>query len=427
MRAALRIREYEREPQAADKLAKAAGVSRQRAESLLLEAARAARLKTEGDSPLLLDSGGLAARGIAGMIRLHPKVDLEIVPKYADPSSEEWKNDLLFLFLFAQHGTILPLRPVTADTQANAELLAVAAFALLRDIRSASRVPLRQRQKRAITGFELHGHFDAAELAFCGPDGIQQTVYEHSRQNEIARTIKGGLDLLAERISDPRLRAQLASAVATFRPQLPPDGGQQWRRLPPRLSAWQPAYDLAYELVNGQGVGLRQGAHHAPGFLIDTWKLWQKAVFRLSTMAFGAPSVFREPAYPYAEAVETATQQASTLNVVPDVLVAARTGRFVLDAKYKGRFAQDRAATASSDLHQAAATVPAVTGTRSLLVLPSDTLSAGQCEQKRTVTVIASNVRIAEVRLGVRGISTSGGVQSAARALRELLIPRSNP
>ncbi len=282
-------------------------------------------------NPIEIVGDRVMAKGVAGIVALAPGVELEIRPKYAG-EGDDWRADLLFLALFAAHGRIDPIRTIASDKSTPNSLADLIARTLLNELRRNHRTPLKARRRVTTETFEPLGEIDPDTLLNPGEEGWRQTFYAMSRDNEYWATIHAGAHALLGHVRDVQVAVMLRDAVGRWgSPAVRPSRIR--RILPPRLSAWQRAYDLALELLKNAGFAPGSGAFATFEFTLDTWRTWEALVERSLVMRLGANRVQLQKDFQLG-IIHRAGRATSSL-VRPDALVDV-DGPIVFDAKYKG-------------------------------------------------------------------------------------------
>jgi len=349
--------------------------------------------------------------GLAGIIRLTSRVELEIVPKFLD-SASQWQADFFQLALLTRHATLLGSAPVAASVEQSSDLSTIVARNLLAMIRANSRTPLRTYRVRRWVDFEVDGELDPDAACLPSEDGFLQTQPTFSNENKFAALIDQALTVLATEVSDPALAAQLRHARTL------PERHREERPLPLRAPGrhrrWQPALDLAYLVCAGFGGGLSSGALHAPGFYMDTWRAWEDLITFAVRRAYKAPTVVRSQV-PLGLGVRVRGSLTEAADTKPDVLVESPTSTLVIDAKYKGRPDREYRIT-NEDLYEVLAFLRAASTDRAVLLYPADAeeppAPVGTVTQFEAITV--DTMTVIGAKVAVQGLGRSKGLASFA-------------
>ena len=372
-------------------------------------------------SPVEISGKGVSAKGIAGTISIGRNAELEIRPKFAAPS-DHWQEDLLFLALFTVYGHVDLMRQVAAASTSQNTMADLVGRILLALVRQNSRRPLKTRRASTIFSFEPLSELDPEALLNPDDEGWPQRVYQMSLDNEWWATIHAGITSLLPHVRDHSVAGGLTDLVARWgRPRTRPSLIR--RTLPPRLTAWQPAYDLAFELNRGASTTPSLGPFATFGFTLDTWRTWEALVERALVMAVGANRVTLQKGHPFGKSTKGA--QTSALQVFPDAVVSDSQGLHIVDAKYKGRHERGFEGISTADRYEILAFMHAVGTDRALLVYPSlEAAAVGAAPETKEVSDIPLGT-VQAVALGIRGIGKPGGlykfIQSVSAAVQPVI------
>lgn len=373
----------------------------------------AASISRELPSAQLRITGRMVlARGIAGILRLTPRVELEIVPKFLD-TEKHWQNDFFQLALLTRYARLMGFAPVSASVAQASDLSSIVARNLLSMIRANRRAPLRTYMVRRWSDVEIDGDVEPESVFLPSEDGFEQTQATLTRQNRFSRLVDEALVALADEVRDPALAAQLRHSLSEA-----PRRGQgrvQRLRAPARHRRWQPALDLSYLVGKGFGGSLNAGTLRAPGFYMDTWRAWEDLVTFAARRALGSAGLVRtQVGFQFGSRVRGPIAEDAV--TTPDVVVEVPTSTVVVDAKYKG--GPDREYRVSNeDLYEALAFMRAAKSTKAVLLYPADAadppLAVGTTELFEEITVDAMSV--VGARVTVQGLSQSGGLSAFAQ------------
>jgi len=364
-------------------------------------------------SPIEISGSAVSAKGIAGTVSIGRNAELEIRPKFA-ASGDEWQEDLLFLALFTVYGHVDLIRNIAAATTSQNTMADLVGRILLGLIRQNSRRPLKTRRASTVYSFEPLSELDPEALLNPEDDGWPQRVYQMSLDNEWWGTIHAGIASLLPHIRDTSINGGLSDLVARWgRPRTRPSVVR--RALPPRLSTWQSAYDLAFELARGGSTAPSLGPFATFGFTVDTWRTWEALLARTLVMAVGASRVALQLSHLFGTA--TKGTQTSALQVFPDAVVSDSQGLHIIDAKYKGRHERGFEGISAADRYEMLAFMHAVGTDRATLIYPSlEAAKAGAAPEEMEV----SNIPLGTVRavaLGIRGIGKPAGLYNFIRSV----------
>lgn len=364
-------------------------------------------------NPIEINGNGVSAKRVAGTVAIGRDAELEIRPKFAAPG-DEWQEDLLFLALFTVYGHVDLIRTVSAATTSQNTMADLVGRILLGLIGQNSRRPLKTRRASTVLSWEPLSELDLEAMLNPEDDGWPQRIYRMSVDNEWWATIHAGIQALLPHLRDPSINCGLSDLVARWgRPQTRPSAFR--KTLPPRLSTWQPAYDLAFELTRGSSTAPSLGSFATFGFTLDTWRTWEALLERALIMAVGANRVALQNGHSFGTAVKGA--QSSTLDVFPDAVITDINGLLIIDAKYKGRHERGFEGISAQDRYEMLAYMHAVGTNRAMLLYPSLVAATTDAapEELEVSTIPLGTIRA--VALGIRGIGKQAGLYKFIRSM----------
>lgn len=374
---------------------------------------RLQRLHALPSNPFEITREGIIAKGIAGVAALSPTLEIEIRPKFAN-STADWRADLMFLALVTNYGHIDPIASISASPTRLTTFADLVARVIVRAIEQNHRSPLRVRRRQTIETFEFDGEMDADTLLNPGEDGWRQTTYLMTRDNEYWATIYAGAVMLLQHVRDVEIAARLRATVMRWgTPQSSPSHLR--RRLPPRLSAWQTAYDLCFEVRRGASLDPSKGRHDTFEFTLNMWRTWETLIERALVMTFGASHVSVQ------KDVKLGTVQRiggpTPITVTPDAFVHKMNG-VVIDSKYKGRWDRPSEGISAEDRYEAIAFMLAKNADKALLLYPS--VSGKRVDDPPEVVQreMLPTGRLIAARLGLAEISSPSGLMTFAHSVR---------
>lgn len=365
------------------------------------------------DNPIEINGHGVAAKRVAGTVAVGRNAELEIRPKFAAPD-DEWQEDLLFLALFTVYGHVDLIRTVSAATTSQNTLADLVGRILLGLIGQNSRRPLKTRRASTMLSWEPLSELDPEAMLNPEDEGWAQRIYQMSIDNEWWATIHAGIQALLPHLRDPSVISGLTDVVLQRgRPRTRPSIVQ--KTLPPRLSTWQPAYDLSFELTRGSSTTPSLGPFTTFGFTVDTWRTWEALLERALVMAVGASRVALQIGHTFGTTVKGA--KSASLEVYPDAVITDADGLLIVDAKYKGRQERGFEGISAQDRYEMLAFMHAVGTNRAVLLYPSLAGAvAGAAPEELEVSAIPTGT-IRAVALGLCGIGKSAGFYRFIRSL----------
>lgn len=379
-------------------------------------------------SPISTDESGTLAANVAGLLRLGPSLELEIVPKFlgVGDGGASWREDFFFLATLSRHGRLLASDSLRASGSAQADLSVLVARAMTAMYWDQHRRPLRTYRHVKEADFFIDGDVDPFDLAFPEAGGYQQEVIRLTRNNQHNAVISAAAKTLVPEVSDPRAAAGLLRISSHLGEQRPLSRARSARsRLPSRSRRWQPLVDVASDVVQGLGMSYQLGGASAPGFVLRTWQIWQDLITTASRLAFGAHRVHVESPSTLGSRTKLPSGGVTTLRVYPDVMVSPEATRsFLLDAKYKGHIDKGQLIVSEADVYESMAFAQATQIDTVVLAYPtpaSDPLSAvGSTRAFERVNV--GSIRIIAIYVEVRGISKRGGLSAFSSRLASDLV-----
>lgn len=285
---------------------------------------------------IALKDGQLQAFGIAGAFKLSPNVQINVVPKFfGDTSDSSWMPTLFLLSSLSKFGNILTRDQVYSSTSYLGSLYQVAARILADEFLKNCHRPIRQYRKDHFNEFPIEGELEFDSLFEKNPDGYEQTSVQFDRRNVYNATIKKAMEVVLPYTEDDRVMNVLKEGIASFGPQVSFLGHKE--NLPSRNREWGPAYDLAFNVVNGMGSNFDLGQFESSGFAVDTWRLWEWLL--TVSIKKGKQKEFVYPQQPVNFGYKTIGQTNIKINVYPDIVVYSKKGDskpyLLIDAKYK--------------------------------------------------------------------------------------------
>jgi len=409
--------EYGQPLDIAVEIAAAASLDRDKARVLIERAGeRIARTLRFSSNPIRIDADGVRAVDVAGMIRLGPSVELEIAPKFLglDRADSRWREDFYLLANLSRHGRLLASERLKASSGAPRDLATLVARSLAGMYRDNRRRPLRSYRRSREVDFSIDGELDPIEMYQPGPDGFPQELIRYDRRNPFNASIVGAASELLPEVSDPIAVAELVRIVEDLPQQGRPTPNRS-RKVPGRARVWQPTIDLANDVLQGLGVSYKNGFASAPGYVVNTWRVWEDLLIIASRFSFGRDATGVQSDYRLGLRYLGTAGAKSTVNVYPDLTISAGGSRprFILDAKYKSSSEKGRTRISESDVYEALAYAKA--GACDLIVLAYPSLPSNSLKTLGEVsvfeTVVVDRTKIFGIEVEARGISQRGGLK----------------
>lgn len=400
-------------------IAQAIGVDRIKANSILMDAgsrvASSLRLKY---NPISVGEKGTHAIDFAGLIRLAPSLELEVSPKFLglDDTDATWREDFFFLSTLSRYGRLVESESFSASGGAPRDLSSLVARSITNMYETRKRRPLRSYRRVYETDFFIDGDPDPVDLMFPSPDGFEQELMRFDRRNSWNATIVGAARELLPEIRDPSAVSSLVRLIEELSPQSLPS--TRYKPIPARHKAWEPLHRLAIDVLGGLGLNYKHGQAHAPGYLVNTWRVWEDLLTVAARLGFGRNTVVPQEGYKLGTRIKSGTGKARDLSVHPDCVIEPNgtRPRILLDAKYKGHVEKGQLRISETDIYEALAFSRATRCNFVALAYPSQPSDlhrpVGTCQVFEKAVVGA--VHILGIQIESRHISKAGAFRTFA-------------
>lgn len=395
----------------------ALGVDRSKANSLLMDAGnRAASSLGLNYNPISVDAKGARAIDFAGLIRLAPSLELEVVPKFLglDDADTGWREDFFFLSTLSRHGRLLASERLLASGRSPRDLSTLVARSITSMYEVCKRRPLRSYRRTREVEFFIDGDPDPVDLIFPSPDGFEQDLIRFDRRNGWNADIVAAAKELLPEVSDPSVASSLVRLIEDLSPQNAP--ASRRKPIAARHRAWKPLHELSIDVLGGLGLNYKQGHAHAPGYLVTTWRVWEDLLTLALRLGFERSAVFPQKGFWLGTKTRASTGAVSKVSVFPDCVIEADGARprILLDAKYKGHVERGQLRISEADIYEALAFARA--SICNLVVLAYPTLPSGKSQPVGTCTVFehvqVDTVKIFGVQIESRKISKPSGLRN---------------
>ena len=397
-------------------IADAIAVDRTKANSLLLEAGnRAASSLRLKYNPITVDAKGTRAIDFAGLIRLAPSLELEVAPKFLglEDTDAAWREDFFFLSTLSRHGRLLASERLSASGGTPRDLSTLVARSITSMYEARKRRPLRSYRRVCEADFFIDGDPDPVDLIFPSPDGFEQELIRFDRKNGWNGDIVAAAKELLPEVSDPSAASSLVRLIEDISPQNAP--ANRRKPIPARHKAWKPLHELSIDVLGGLGLNYKQGQANAPGYWVNTWRVWEDLLTVAARLGFGRNAVVPQRGYPLGTKTKISTGAVSKLSVYPDCVIESdgTRPRMLLDAKYKGHVEKGQLRISEADIYEALAFSKATGCNLVALAYPAQPWDApqpvGTCSVFEKAVVDA--VQIVGIQIESRMISKMGALR----------------
>ena len=369
---------------------------------------------------LLITDGRIRAIGIAGIVQLTKKVELEIVPKFIkDSGDDSWKETLYLLSTMSKYGEILGSERVHADISYTKSLYDIASRILAYEYLLNKRKPIRKYRKNMFRDYSIEGDIDFSVVFERHPDGIRQSSVRFDRLNAYNATICKAMQIVRPFASDAQTKNILSVAISEFGKQGTPPKTKL--PVPVRNHEWKQAYDLSYDIIVGLGTSYEAGKLISAGFVVDTWKLWEWLI----TVGIKTNNTYHNiiPQSQTLWGIKQCLGKQYKVNVFPDVEIRTKdkndTATLLVDAKYKVLNNNWTGEIERNDLYEAFAFCNATQAKKLILVYPEE---GNLSEIPGTVllksTYLISDIKIYAVQVSFGSINNKGGIFTFANNLQ---------
>lgn len=388
--------------------------------SLLTEAAGRAAANVGVNDAIQFHGDTFRFVGVAGILRLGARTQLEVVPKFLQPDSIGWREDFFAVANLVKYGRILPREAAHGVVSQSRNLSDLVGRAVVYLFDRHSRHPVREYRRRSWTSFEVDGDPDPETIVLPSPEGFVQEGSVFDRRNPTNRVISDALQVLSHQVTDGELRQQLVK-----RRQVLGDQRQERlpsrRRLPSRQRQWQDLYDLSWDVLRGYGTQYASRLESArpgslPGYLLRTEAAWESLI--LIALRTGFRNVVVEKRG-YNFGVRSRAGRTVKVVVTPDVSIGLASV-LVVDAKYKSPDDNAEARISPADLYEALAFARAAKSKRILLLYPAAPRDPSQYRPGSgalSEAVVADGCEVLAATVEVAGISGPGGFAEMCRVL----------
>lgn len=419
--------EYAKPASLHEEIARGTDLSPTRAQDLLLRAGDRVRAILGLESaPLALSGEKVQFQNVAGLLVLASGLELEIAPKFLG-NVPGWREDFFLLATLSHHGRLLDSENLKSSAHTSSDLATLIGRSLIEMYWRNQRRPLRTYRRLQMREFAIEGDFDPEDLSHPAEEGFPQEVTSFTRLNPYNAVIRSAAAQLAPIVPDVETRIRL-ERLAQHLPHQPRPSRLNDRRLPSRSRTWQPTFDLSLDILRGLGGAYDPKNALAPGYVMQTWQVWEQLVSLSLRSVFPPKSVVLQAQHKLG--TRSVGRTAKDLHVYPDAIVSlgAEGGsrKIIVDAKYKGHVERGATAISNADIYEALAFSRATGVSEAVLVyprpvdgVPSALNEVGHAQEFSRVE--ADGVILRAVELGVCGISRRSGLKRFAEAFARAL------
>ena len=419
--------EYAKPTPLHEEIARGSDLSPSKAKELLLRAGDRVRdILGLNSVPLSIAADRIQFQNVAGLLVLASGLELEIAPKFLG-SAPGWREDFFLLATLSHDGRLLDNENLKASAHTSSDLATLIGRSLVEMYWRNQRRPLRTYRRLHMRDFAIEGDFDPEDLSYPADEGFPQSVTSFTRLNPYNAVIRSAAVQLAPVVPDVETRVRL-ERLSQHLPQQPRPLRLHDQRLPSRSRAWQPTFDLSLDILRGLGGAFDPKNALAPGYVMQTWQVWEQLIALSLRSAHPPKSVMIQP--PHRLGTRTVGDAVKDLHVYPDAIVTLNGSheprKIIVDAKYKGHVERGSTAISNADIYEALAFARATGISEAVLVYPrpiEGLMSAldevGHAQEFSRV--VAGGVTIRAIELGVCGISKRNGLRRFTEALASIL------
>ncbi len=371
-------------------------------------------------SALVVAEGKLRALGIAGTIRLSKQVELEIIPKMLDNQSDtDWKESLFLLAALSKYGNIITSEHIHSSTAYKDSLYDIAGRVLAREYYMLRRKHIRQYRRERFTDFSIDGEINFELVFEKNPDGIPQDRVSFDKINPYNATIQAAMQIVLPYVKDTSIQQTISRAIQELgRQTVTP---KQRLNVPARSREWTEIYNLAFDIVKGMGSSLDNGEIMSPGFIVDTWRIWEWLITVAFRVGLGnSMRVIPQANIPWGKKMSNG--RSSRINVFPDIAIYKLNDLtvpvFLVDAKYKVLSDKNPTEIERSDLYEAFAFCHATGAKKLFLAYPTiaeDENKSGSISSISNYEI--DDVTIFAIKVAFGSITKQGDITAFARKL----------
>lgn len=353
---------------------------------------------------LSIKNGCVRAIGVAGIIRLNQNMELEIMPKFYSPKNRtEWRATLYLLSALSKHGNIMINEKIKSNTSHINSLYDMAGRILAEEYIKNRRKPIREYHKNSFEDFCIDGEIDFESFLEQNPNGYKQTQIRFDKLNIYNATIKLAMQTVLPFIFDIRTKNILKTAIEELGNQKYKNIGKQ--KIPVRNREWENIYNLAFDIVQGLGTSFTTGSFFSPGFIANTWQIWEWLITTSVMIGTENKKVVSQHGKKFGKKIYGKKEY--SVNVYPDVIVYTKDNpnipEYLVDAKYKLLVNEKTGEIDRNDLYEAYAFCETLDVDNIFLAYPTQTsekIPSGSVIRESLYRILGVNVIIVKVAFG---------------------------
>ena len=359
---------------------------------------------------LQLGDGVLRATGIAGSFKLTNNIEVDVIPKFISEDESNWRATLYMLSTLSKYGNVLSNDRIQANSSYMESLYDICGRILAQEYIKNNRRPIRKYRKEIFSDYSIDGDICFDVVFERSPEGTEQSRVLFDRVNIYNSTITQAMKVVSPYVTDNKTRNVLSKAICDMDTNRIYPTPKTRLRVPSRNREWTLAYNLAYDVVQGLGVSFDIGEKYAPGFIVNTWQIWEWLVTTGLRIGLGGKNVIPQKNMRWG--TKNANSKKYEVNVYPDVTIMSEEKPYYLvDAKYKMLSNIRTGEIDRNDLYEAYAFCRASGAKRIFLAYPNtvqDDSEAGTI--KAISTYLIEDVEVTCIMVSFGSINTHGGL-----------------
>ncbi|MGP4107931.1 5-methylcytosine restriction system specificity protein McrC [Virgibacillus sp. L01] len=319
---------------------------------------RVKRILGYSKNPINIGDDKIRITDFAGILRIGPSIEIEVAPKFLglDSINHRWREDFFYLATLSTSGKLLNSDKLLSKPGEKGDLHTLIARAFVEMYWDNHRRSLRTYSRRTFKDFSIDGDVDPESLFFPDGEGYKQEGLFFDHMNQYNSVIVTAAKQLLPSLREPNLIAQIQRVIQLLTPQKKLNYiNVRSNKLPNRLSRWQQLYNLSLDILKGYGLVYHSKNSIAPGYVLNTWKVWEDFLSSAIISGFGMENVKRQNAFVLGER-QRSSGVTENVNVIPDLLISngGQEG-FIFDAKYKGHVEKGRKRIVEQDIYESLA------------------------------------------------------------------------